>query len=83
MQSIEILMVIDLIQSLASPHYEADWGPFKIARSYSAKSEGSRKQAGTSAHGLHGCYGHKKAAQNEPPESEAHCAAFLQKQQAQ
>ncbi|MCP1571968.1 MULTISPECIES: hypothetical protein [Herbaspirillum] len=80
MQSIEILMVIDLIQSLASPHYEADWRPIKMAHVYRMPNEGSRKQAGTPADG---CRGHKKAAQNEPPETEAHCAAFLQKQQAQ
>ncbi|MBV8623704.1 MAG: hypothetical protein JO174_09480 [Herbaspirillum sp.] len=83
MQSIEILMVIDLIQSLASPHYEADWRPFKIAYSDKSTQEGPGKQAGTSAHRLHGCDGHKKAAQNEPLETEAHCAAFLQKQQSQ
>jgi hypothetical protein len=64
MQSIEILIVIDLIQSLASPHYEAVWRPFKLAHSDNAPDEGSRKQAGGSGHG---CRGHKKAAQNEPP----------------
>ncbi|WP_420106442.1 hypothetical protein [Herbaspirillum huttiense] len=80
MQSIEILMVIDLIQSLASPQYEADCKAFKMAHSDSAPDEASRKQAGRSADGSRG---HKKAAQNEPPETEAHCAAFLQKQQAQ
>ncbi|MCP3654945.1 hypothetical protein [Herbaspirillum sp.] len=42
-------MVIDLIQSLASPHYEADCKAFKMAHSDSAPDEASRKQAGRSA----------------------------------
>ncbi len=39
-------MVIDLIQSLASPHYEADCKAFKMAHSDSAPDEASHKQAG-------------------------------------
>jgi hypothetical protein len=79
MQSIEILMVIDLIQSLASPHYEADCKAFKMAHLDSAPGEASRKQQAGPLTDV----ADKKAAQNEPPETEAHCAAFLQKQQAQ